>query len=179
MLELDPQVVAATAVASAGVAVVALVLVVVLGVRVRRLRRRLAYAFGAAEGHDLLTTLGAHGAELDVLRGELDTLDGATRRLGDAQRDAVSRIGVVRYDAFDDMGGALSFSAALLDDRGDGLVVSAINGRSETRCYAKPVRGSVSEYSLSPEERSAIEVAVDGREQDVEPIPARRRRRPS
>jgi hypothetical protein len=57
------------------------------------------------------------------------------------------------------MGGRLSFSAALYDDNGDGLVISSINGRSETRTYAKPLVGLASDRSLSPEEREAIEAA--------------------
>jgi hypothetical protein len=66
---------------------------------------------------------------------------------------------VVRYDAFGDMGGRLSFSAALLDDSGDGLVISSINGRSETRTYAKSLVGLQSDHTLSPEEQEAIETA--------------------
>ena len=54
---------------------------------------------------------------------------------------ALRHVAVVRYDAFGDMGGRLSFSAALLDDQGDGLVLSSINGRSETRTYAKALVG--------------------------------------
>ena len=66
---------------------------------------------------------------------------------------------VVRYDAFGDMGGRLSFSAALFDDRGDGLVITSINGRSETRTYAKELVGLKSDHTLSPEEEQAIEAA--------------------
>jgi Protein of unknown function (DUF4446) len=60
------------------------------------------------------------------------------------------------------MGGRLSFSAAILDDNGDGFIISSINGRTETRTYAKLVRGLTSEHNLSDEEREAIAVAVDG-----------------
>jgi hypothetical protein len=67
---------------------------------------------------------------------------------------------VVRYDAFRDMGGRMSFSAALLDDAGDGLVISAIHGRAETRSYAKGVKGGTSDQQLSPEERQAIAFAT-------------------
>ncbi len=67
---------------------------------------------------------------------------------------------MVRYDAFDDMGGRLSFSAALLDDAGDGLVLTSINARSETRTYAKGVKGGASDHSLSPEEQQAITYAT-------------------
>ena len=66
---------------------------------------------------------------------------------------------MVRYDAFGDMGGRLSFSAALYDDDGDGLVISSINGRSETRTYAKPLIDLRSEHRLSPEEEQAISAA--------------------
>src|SRR5436305_5400931 len=70
--------------------------------------------------------------------------------------DALRHVAVVRYDAFGDMGGRLSFSAALLDDAGDGIVLTSINGRSETRTYAKGVKGGDSDHSLSPEEQQAI-----------------------
>ena len=72
---------------------------------------------------------------------------------------AMRHVAVVRYDAFADMGGRLSFSAALYDDSGDGLVLSSINGRSETRTYAKALVGFQSDHSLSPEEKEAIETA--------------------
>ncbi len=72
---------------------------------------------------------------------------------------ALRHVAVVRYDAFGDMGGRLSFSAALLDDQGDGLVLSSINGRSETRTYAKALVGGASEHTLSPEEQDAITAA--------------------
>ena len=65
----------------------------------------------------------------------------------------------MRYDAFGDMGGRLSFSAALFDDDGNGLVLSSINGRSETRTYAKPLVDLRSDHTLSPEEEDAIREA--------------------
>ncbi len=74
--------------------------------------------------------------------------------------DALRHVAVVRYDAFGDMGGRLSFSAALLDDEGDGLILTSINGRSETRTYAKGVKGGTSGHSLSPEEEQAIGYAT-------------------
>jgi hypothetical protein len=58
------------------------------------------------------------------------------------------------------MGGRLSFSAALLDDHGDGVVLTSINGRSETRTYAKPIRNFSSDHNLTEEEGEAIAGAV-------------------
>lgn len=83
-----------------------------------------------------------------------------------AQVDAsLSRVAVVRYDAFGDMGGRLSFSAAVLDANGDGLVLTSIHGRSESRTYAKGIAAGESpdeRTTLTPEERQAVAAARKG-----------------
>jgi hypothetical protein len=70
--------------------------------------------------------------------------------------DALRHLAVVRYDAFGDMGGHLSWSVALLDDAGNGVVLTSIHGRSEARTYAKSIASWTSEQQLSPEEDEAI-----------------------
>ena len=77
---------------------------------------------------------------------------------------ALRHVAVVRYDAFGDMGGRLSFSAAVVDDRGDGLVLSSIQARSESRTYAKGVVGGASDATLTPEEQQALAAARTGEE---------------
>jgi Protein of unknown function (DUF4446) len=69
---------------------------------------------------------------------------------------ALRNVAVVRYDAFTDTGGQLSWSLALLDDSGSGVVLTSIQGRNESRTYAKNVAGWTSETQLSPEEEDAI-----------------------
>jgi len=83
------------------------------------------------------------GKEIEVTRGEL--------------RETLKHLAVVRYDAFGDTGGKLSWSMALLDDQGDGVVLTSINSRADARTYAKEVRAFASEAKLSPEEEEAIE----------------------
>jgi hypothetical protein len=103
-----------------------------------------------------------------VVLARLRVLSRRVRRLAGARggaevmgvdAQALRHVGVVRYDAFGDMGGRLSFSAALYDDNGNGLVISSINGRSETRTYAKPLVDLRSDHALSPEEEDAIRQA--------------------
>jgi len=110
----------------------------------------------------------------DVLRGILEAqarslqrLEAAVRqlanedvRLGERLSGAVQRVALIRYDAFEDVGGRLSFSCALLDERGDGVVMTSINGRQDTRVYAKPVHRGTSDYNLSEEEVEAIREAL-------------------
>lgn len=69
---------------------------------------------------------------------------------------ALRHLAVVRYDAFDEMGGRLSWSLALLDDGGNGVVLTSIRGRSEARTYAKSVADWSSDQELSPEESEAV-----------------------
>jgi hypothetical protein len=73
--------------------------------------------------------------------------------------NALRDLAVIRYDALQEMSGQLSFSLALLNSRGDGIVLSSINGRAETRTYAKVIVAGKSEQELSPEEVEAIRVA--------------------
>ncbi len=75
---------------------------------------------------------------------------------------ALRHLAVVRYDAFGDMGGHLSWSMALLDDGGDGVVLTSIYGRSDSRTYAKNVSTWSANQQLSPEEEEAIGFARDG-----------------
>jgi len=88
-------------------------------------------------------------ADLGGLRGEVQALRGEAA-------DALRHLAVVRYDAFGDMGGRLSWSLALLDDGGDGVVLTSIHGRSEARTYAKNVTAWVCDQPTSPEEEEAL-----------------------
>jgi hypothetical protein len=72
---------------------------------------------------------------------------------------AVRDMAIVRYDALEEMSGQLSFSVALLNALGDGVVMTSINGRSETRTYAKIIVGGHGAQQLSPEEEQAVRAA--------------------
>ena len=94
------------------------------------------------------------------LESAVRSLVGTDRRQQGLIEGAVRHVGLVRYDAFEDVGGRLSFSCALLDDHGTGVVVTSINGRQDTRVYAKPIAEGQSSYNLSVEEEEAIRQAL-------------------
>lgn len=141
-------------------------------VRMRRLRREYAVLRGDSGDRDILSALGASLKRSEAVDARLDEVLDNLRGLAAAGRHALQRFALIRYDAFEDMGGRLSFSAALLDDHGDGLVITSINGRTETRTYAKPVKGLSSDHNLSDEEREAIAAAVGGHERSESRAPA-------
>ncbi len=99
------------------------------------------------------------GSGADALPEDVFGLRQEVAALRTETRDALRHLAVVRYDAFGDMGGHLSWSLALLDDGGHGVVLTSIHGRSEARTYAKNISGWTSEQQLSPEEDEAIEHA--------------------
>jgi Protein of unknown function (DUF4446) len=99
------------------------------------------------------------GDGVDALPEDVPGLRREVASLRAEGKDALRHLAVVRYDAFGDMGGHLSWSLALLDDGGHGVVLTSIHGRSDARTYAKSVTGWASEQQLSPEELEAIEHA--------------------
>ncbi len=111
---------------------------------------------------DLEALAQTHAKAIQRLESAVRQLALGEKRLGELAEEAVRHVGVVRFDAFEDMGGRLSFSAALLDGHGDGVVITSINGRQDTRCYAKQVRNGTSIHNLSDEEREAIREAITG-----------------
>jgi hypothetical protein len=96
------------------------------------------------------------GSGTDELPEDVQGLRQEVAALKREAGDALRHLAVVRYDAFGDMGGHLSWSLALLDDGGHGVVVTSIHGRSEARTYAKNITGWTCEQQLSPEEDEAI-----------------------
>jgi hypothetical protein len=72
---------------------------------------------------------------------------------------AIRDVAVCRYDALSEMRGRLSFSVAMINGLGDGIVLTSINGQSETRTYVRPVVGGKGEQPLSPEEAEAVRAA--------------------
>ena len=120
----------------------------------------------------------------DALRGlltgqaqRIERLEQAVRALNATDKrqqvlvdGSVRHVALLRFDAFEDVGGRLSFSCALLDDHGTGVVLTSINGRQETRVYAKPVTEGASTYNLSTEEAEAIRQAMAA---PAEPVEAR------
>ena len=134
-----------------------------MAVKVRALLRRYRQMLvGPQEGNlEKILLEQAEGVRAALAR--VEEVEEAQRRLEEKSVRCLQRLGVVRYNAFQDTGSDLSFSVALLDANGDGVVVSSLYGREESRTYGKPVRNGESEYFLTAEEREAISRALTGR----------------
>jgi len=98
----------------------------------------------------------APGGDIDALPEDVLGLRQEVAALRAEAAGAIRHLGIVRYDAFGDVGGRLSWSLALLDDGGNGVVMTAIHGRSEARSYAKSIAGWSCDQPMSPEEQEAV-----------------------
>lgn len=145
------------------IALVASALAVVLALVVLfmqlRLRRSITL-MEIVEGREtMVDVIGRTLEDFQQLREDVIEIDRALTQTQRDLADSLRHVSVVRYDAFGDLGGRFSFSAALLDDSGDGIVLTSIHGRSETRTYVKGLTGGRSDIDLSPEERRAVQLA--------------------
>jgi hypothetical protein len=100
------------------------------------------------------------GGDVDALPEDVVGLRQEVAALRAEAKGSLRHLGLVRYDAFasggPSVGGRLSWSLALLDDGGNGVVLTAIHGRSEARSYAKSIAGWSCDQPMSPEEQEAV-----------------------
>lgn len=150
----------ALSVVAVGFSVFALAIVLAVAVRTGRLLRAYDGLVAGEDEASFSTAVGRQTTVAQGLRREVQVLREDVAASRAATADALRHVAVVRYDAFGDTAGRVSFSAALLDDEGNGLVLTSIHGRSETRTYAKGVLGGRSEQDLSPEELEAVAKAT-------------------
>ena len=124
------------------------------------LRRRLRRLIGDAEGTGFDEVLDRQLRRLDVVAGRVDALNKLHHDLENLTQRSIQKVGVVRFNPFADTGGDQSFAIALLDAEGNGLVLSSLHGRTDTRIFAKQVQSGRSRHQLSDEEQDAIRRAL-------------------
>jgi hypothetical protein len=135
---------------------VALIWLVILQIRSSRLIRRYNHLLSGVSAGNLEEVMSMHVGRINQHDRHLSELDMGLDGLDRTLQTAIQRVGLVRFNPFEDVGGDQSFAIALLDQHGNGLVLSSLHNRAETRVYAKPVQGGRSEYTLSAEEQQAL-----------------------
>lgn len=135
----------------------------VIAFRLNALRGRMRSLLEGARGENVERMLYDQLRERVVLEEQLRDarlrLDSLEARMLGSKRF----MGIVRYDAFEDVGGTQSFALALYDERGEGLVLTSLVGRADCRVYCKALVGGRSDRGLSEEEKEAIAIAATSR----------------
>jgi hypothetical protein len=125
-----------------------------------RLARRLDAITRGSDAQSLESVLGSHLERVRAVIVDVDRLAARTAILERDVRQSLGRVGIVRYNPFEETGGNQSFALAVLDGNGDGFVVSSLHARAGTRVYAKAVKAGAAESALSDEEAAALREAL-------------------
>ena len=130
-----------------------------LAVKLHRLNLLYRKMMQGSTGESIETMMLERIQDVETLKQTVRGLQSECGRLDAESRKHIQQVGIVRFNAFDNTGSDLSFALAMLDAAKNGFVLSGIYGREESRVYAKPVLQGESTYTLTKEEKQALEVA--------------------
>jgi hypothetical protein len=130
-----------------------------LQLRLSRLMSRYLDLMRGEEGRNLEQILEDSLSQSQATAAQVDHLNQVSKQLENAAKLSLQHLGVVRFDAFSDVGGQQSFAIALVDGHGNGVVISSLASRQATRTYAKPLQRWQTDYALTEEEKEAIALA--------------------
>jgi hypothetical protein len=125
-------------------------------IRQRRFRRRMERLFGRVSQGNIPAMLAAYLETAQSISHRQKDMERRVLELSEALPSMVRNMGLIRFTPFNDTGGNHSFCLALLDGKGDGVVLTALHSRRDSKLYAKPVINGASPLQLTEEERQAI-----------------------
>lgn len=159
-MDWNEQIAAAIAAGMVILLLISFLWLIVLSVKLRKLKNahhKLIGETGVPNMEDVMRILHDRLAELQQLQsGQAEQLARHEGRLSTLK----GRVGVHRFNAFSESGSDLSFSVAFVNENQDGVVITGIHGREQTFLYAKPIDKGQSAYMLTPEEKTAINLAM-------------------
>lgn len=147
--------------AALGSSLVLIVLLTTILYRMGKVVKKYNQLMKGMEGKNLEEMLTSHIKSVNKMFSrtlEIESEYKSTRKMAEK---SVQRLEVLRFNAFDNTGSDLSFAIAMLDSHGDGVVISSLFARDETRTYAKPVNKGLSNYHLSDEEKEVLRQAME------------------
>ena len=132
---------------------------VTLQMRTRRLEERLNDIFDGVSSENMGRMLADYLSLVRSTATAVDRIKSEHEELARLMPQVIRHVGLVRFSPFHDTGGDQSFALALLDGSGDGVVITALHSRTDSRLYAKPIEHGTSAYALTPEEKEAMDRA--------------------
>ncbi|MBE6103006.1 MAG: DUF4446 family protein [Selenomonas ruminantium] len=126
----------------------------------RRMKKRYKKMMTGVESGNLERMLIGHIDEVQRVKEQNTALEVENQKISDLLQQALTRVGMVRFRAFEDMGGDLSYAVAMLDSHNNGVILSSVFGREGSQAYAKPIENGSSTYKLTEEEQQALREAM-------------------
>ena len=147
-------------IATLALLLLATLIFVSISIRLNKLLKRYNLLMRGMEEKNLEEIMLVNRQMIQKADEKIEIIDGQIKGIEQILIGCIRKVGIVRYNAFPDMGSDLSFAIALLDERGDGVVISGLTGRQDSRTYSKPILAGKSTYLLTEEEQQAIKKAL-------------------
>lgn len=140
--------------------IVSLIATIILLFKILNWQKKIKVLLTGKTGKDLEGLLNDIFKDTKANKKEIKEIKEIIKHLTNLTEKSIQKVGIVRFNPFKDTGGDLSFSLALLDYYNNGVIISSLHGREETRIYAKPIINGQSKYNLSTEEEKALKQAI-------------------
>ncbi|MDD2968437.1 MAG: DUF4446 family protein [Lachnospiraceae bacterium] len=147
--------------ACAAITIVFIILVIVLIAQNRKMKKRFLKFMQGKNVKSLEEKIAELFDDNKSLKETVDENRKELRKINKNQEYAFQKFGLVKYDAFKQMGGMLSFSLALLNDQDNGFIINSVHSSDGCYSYTKEVKDGMSDISLGEEEKKALEIALN------------------
>lgn len=145
------------------IAVLLIIYCAVLHAKINRLQKKYDFFMAGSDGASIERKLLVEVSELREASKAMEMLFQQQSMLKKVQTDTLQKIGFVKYNAFENIGNDLSFSLTLLDGNNNGICISSIYGRNESRIFSKPIVAGKSLVNLSQEELTSLNDALSNK----------------
>ncbi len=144
-----------------GIEIFLIIVVIYCLIKVSSINRKSEIFFKGKNGEDLEVLIMKNSADLKTMDGEIQELYNISNVIHGLAQKSVHKVGIIRFNPFNDIGGDQSFCVALLNGQDTGVVISSLHTKEGTRVYAKPIKkGAEDKYPLTEEEKKAVKAAM-------------------
>lgn len=144
-----------------GVNLIILIGLIINTIRISKIKKENKELIVKLGGTDIKEDLKGYIHRVEAVEQKTDTIINYCKNLENTLTGCIQKIGIIRYSAFRDTGSDLSFALALLDDKNNGVILNGIYSREMSNIYAKPVVDGEATYTLSEEEKQALQKAIN------------------
>ncbi|MDE7435873.1 MAG: DUF4446 family protein [Lachnospiraceae bacterium] len=145
----------------AAVLLILVILTIVNIVQMRKLKKRYRIFMSGKDAKTLEDILTTRLDQVDSLIASNKKNEQSIQQIFNTMKYTFQKVGLIKYDAFNEMGGKLSFSLALLDQKNDGFIINAMHSREGCYTYIKEIIDGNSIIQLAEEEKEALNMAMD------------------
>jgi hypothetical protein len=144
---------------SAVISILLLMIICMQGAKLSKLKKKYEILSNNREGKNIEEVIHEYYQKIDHLDIRMNQMDALIETIQQKLLYSIQKVGLVQYNAFDDVGGSLSFSIALLDEQNNGFILTSIYSRSSSALYGKTIKKGKSSHTLSAEEIQALDRA--------------------